>query len=131
MQNILRYFELQNLRADGALTLLLDIEETEFEVPALSLQPFVENAVKYAGTEKLEDGSITLSSARSEKGITVKITDNGLGFDPSSPRSGVGISNATERLLRVSNAAVEINSEKGKGTEISVLFPAPDKGDNT
>lgn len=131
VQNILRYFELQNLRADGALTLLLDIDETEFEVPALSLQPFVENAVKYAGTEKLEDGSITLSSARTEKGITVKITDNGLGFDPSSPRSGVGIRNATERLLRVSNAAVEINSEKGLGTEITVLFPAPDKGDNT
>ena len=62
VQNVLRYFELQNLRADGALTLLIDLEETAFEVPMLSLQPFVENAVKYAETETVEDGHITLSS---------------------------------------------------------------------
>lgn len=124
VQNVLRYFELQNLRTDGALTLLLDLEETAFEVPVLSLQPFVENAVKYAGTERIAGGCITLSSSRTESGILVKITDNGVGFDTSVPPHGVGMRNARERLARVSNATVQIDSAPNAGTQISIVFPA-------
>ncbi len=128
VQNVLRYFELQNLRADGALTLLIDLEETAFEVPMLSLQPFVENAVKYAETETVEDGHITLSSKRTERGILVKISDNGIGFATDEKCGGIGIRNAKERLLRLSNAEVFIKSAIGSGTEISIFFPTEKGG---
>ncbi len=128
VQNVLRYFELQNLRADGALTLLLDLDETAFEVPALSLQPFVENAVKHSGIESAEDGRITLSSKHTKNGILVKITDNGVGFDSDAPHEGVGIRNTAERLSRLSNAEVRIKSAIGSGTEIEILFPAEKQG---
>lgn len=90
----------------------------------LSLQPFVENAVKYAGTERIAGGCITLSSSRTESGILVKITDNGVGFDTSVPPHGVGMRNARERLARVSNATVQIDSAPNAGTQISIVFPA-------
>lgn len=126
VRNILDYFELENLRADGALTLLLDLNETDFSVPLLSLQPFAENAVKHADTRSAIDGYIRLSSERSGNTVTVRITDNGKGFDTSLPARGVGIENARARLENLLKAQVSIGSKIGEGTEITVTIPIGD-----
>lgn len=123
VQNVLNYFDLENLRADGALTLLLDLNERDFSLPELSLQPFVENAVKYADTQSVKDGYIKLSSERTETAVVVTISDNGKGFDPEQPRSGVGIDNSCERLKRLAGADVKIESQPNKGTHVTVTIP--------
>lgn len=123
VRNILNYFDLENLRADGALTLLLDIDERNFKVPELSLQPFVENAVKYADTQSVKDGYIKLSSVRDGDRAVVTIEDNGKGFDTARPRNGVGIDNSRTRLLGQAGAEVKIESRQGEGTKITVIVP--------
>lgn len=127
VQNVLNYFDLENLRADGALTLLLDLNERSFSVPELSLQPFVENAVKYADTQWVKDGYIKLSSERTAGAIVITIADNGKGFDADQPRSGVGIDNSRERLKRLIGADVTIDSQPNKGTIITVTIPVKEK----
>ncbi|MDE6442507.1 MAG: histidine kinase [Clostridia bacterium] len=129
IQNVLNYFDLENLRADGALNLLLDLNERNFSVPSLSLQPFVENAVKYADTQSVKGGHIKISSERIENAVKVEIADNGIGFDVGQPQSGVGIKNSCERFKQLLGAEVEIQSNKGKGTRVTVVIPV--KEDNS
>ena len=123
VQNVLNYFNLENLRADGALTLLLDLNERSFFLPELSIQPFVENAVKYADTQSVKDGCITLSSERTDSAVIVTVADNGKGFDTEQPHDGVGISNSRERLKRLLGADVKIESQPNKGTRVTVIIP--------
>ncbi|MDE6029247.1 MAG: histidine kinase [Clostridiales bacterium] len=123
VQNVLNYFDLENLRADGALTLLLDLNERDFSLPELSLQPFVENAVKYADTQSVKDGYIKLSSEKAENAVIVTIADNGKGFDMAGRHNGVGIDNSCERLKRLAGAEVNIESQTNKGTRVTVTIP--------
>ncbi|MDE6618123.1 MAG: histidine kinase [Clostridiales bacterium] len=127
VQNVLNYFDLENLRADGALTLLLDLNERNFSLPELSLQPFVENAVKYADTQSVKDGYIKLSSEKTENGVIVTIADNGKGFDTTQPHNGVGMDNCRERLKRLVDAEVKIESQPNKGTTVTVTIPIKEK----
>ena len=123
VRNILNYFELENLRAGGNLTLLLDINYSNFKVPVLSLQPLVENAILYAETEKIQDGYIMLYSALENGVVIVKVTDNGKGFDPEHTTYGVGLENTRKRFEEIYGASVSVKSESGKGTEITISIP--------
>lgn len=123
VQNVINYFDLENLRADGALTLLLDVNERDFSVPELSIQPFVENAVKHADIQSVKDGYIKLSGVREENSVVVTIEDNGKGFDVDGNYSGVGMTNAVERLKRSVNADVKIDSKPNAGTRVTITIP--------
>ena len=123
VRNILNYFELENMRADGKLTLLLDVNYSNFNIPVLSLQPLVENAIVHAETEKKKDGYIMVSSALEDNVIIVKVTDNGKGFDAQSAVYGVGLENAKKRFECCSGASVKIKSAIGVGTEITIEIP--------
>ncbi len=125
LKNILNYFELENMRTEDKLTLLLDTDEnTDFQVPILSLQPLIENAIKYAGTEEKEDGYILIESRTSEADITVRIIDNGRGFDVNKiETNSTGISNVTERIRYLVNGTLTVKSEIGKGTTVTITIP--------
>ena len=127
VRNILNYFELENLRAGGNLTLLLDINYSDFNVPVLSLQPLVENAILYAETEKIKDGYIMLYSALEDGVIVIKVTDNGKGFDPANTSDGIGLENTKKRFEGIFGASVNVKSEHGKGTEITISIPLEEK----
>ena len=127
VRNILNYFELENLRAGGSLTLLLDINYTNFNVPVLSLQPLVENAILYAETEKNKDGYIMLYSALEDGVITIRVADNGKGFDTENTDCGVGLQNTKKRFEGMVGATVSVESECGKGTEITISIPLEEK----
>ena len=81
LNNVDTYFRLYNERKDGRLVLNHNIDEYDFLVPPLSVQPLVENAIKYARTEDKEDGAITINSYSDGKYIYVEVVDNGVGFD--------------------------------------------------
>lgn len=122
--NINNYFELENLRLKDKVTLFFDIEYFDFEVPILSLQPLVENAIKYAKTETKENGFIQIVSREEAERIVVMVKDNGVGFDTSDidPNSK-GLANITERFNYSLNAEIEIASEVGEGTTVSIFIP--------
>lgn len=122
VRNVLNYFELENLRADGKLNLMLDLEFTDFKVPVLSLQPLVENAVKHGRLREKRDGYILLTSQKVGAEAVITVSDNGSGFDTEAVRGGVGIENTRKRFALM-NAETEIRSEIGCGTEITVKIP--------
>jgi LytS/YehU family sensor histidine kinase len=126
--NVNNYFSLENLRFEGKLTLLFDIDYTDFSVPVLSLQPLVENAVRYAQTDSKPDGYIQIASAKANGKIILTVKDNGKGFDPASVgKSSTGIKNAAARFAHYLDAEMYVNSAIGAGTEIRIEIPEKKK----
>lgn len=124
LENILNYFELENMRVENALTLLLDIDYMDFSVPILSLQPLIENAVRYAGTEQKEDGYIQLKTQVLGDTVHLCVIDNGRGFDVSSVRpNAAGLKNLKERFRYLLNADVTVKSRIGEGTQVTIIIP--------
>ncbi len=103
------------------------IEETDFRIPALSLQPMVENAVRYGVMQREKGGSILISSYATEDSFIVTVKDDGVGFDISAKkldeRSHIGIANVRSRLKEMCHGTLIITSVPGKGTTAVITIP--------
>ena len=119
------YADLMNLRNDTKIPLIISTGFTEFEIPPLSLQTFIENAFKYAKLTEVPNGQITLSSRRDVNRVLIKISDNGVGFDTTGPDPKIhtGIENAKFRLSYTLGANVIIESEVNRGTDVIISVP--------
>ena len=102
-----------------------EIEATEFVLPALSVQPLVENAIKH-GLMRLETGgTVKIHSYETPTHFCVEVTDDGVGFNMNKgydETKHVGIKNIRERIESMSGGTLAIESEIGKGTKIYVTF---------
>jgi signal transduction histidine kinase len=124
LDSILNYANLENLRLEQKFLLLFDIQYQDFLIPPLSLQPFVENAIKYAKTNEKEDGFIQIRSELREDGfVEVDVEDNGIGFDVDHIKAtSQGLKNARERLRLLLGASLTLVSTPGRGTLCQILF---------
>ena len=122
------YLDLEQLRSGSELTVRYDLETTDFLVPALSLQPLAENAVRH-GIRGKESGTGTVTVSTRERGdcYTVTVEDDGPGFDPQKPpedeRVHIGLENVRERLRRMCGGELRIESTLGQGTRVTMLLP--------
>lgn len=104
----------------------------DFDIPALTLQPIVENAVKH-GVCKLpagEKGIITIRTQKKEDSVEIVVSDNGVGFDmdeydkrEKSYGKHTGIRNVEKRLKVLKKASMNTVSELGKGTTVVIVIP--------
>lgn len=121
------YLWIEKLRFGENLEITYDIQENDFLIPAISVQPIVENAVRHGMMGKEDVCHIRISTRRTEKGIKVEISDDGIGFDPKAQvqdgRSHVGITNVRSRLETMVNGTLDIQSTSGKGTVVMIRIP--------
>jgi hypothetical protein len=94
------YLEVEQVRFGARLRVEEEIEpECEgCAVPALLLQPLVENAVKHGIAGLVDGGSIRLAVRRSGAAVTITVEN---GFDPEMPapsRTGMGLKHVRRRL---------------------------------
>ena len=123
INNISNYVELFLLRKNYKVEVLYDLEDFDFYLPAFSLQPFVENSLKYSQIEKLKNGQLIISSRRINQQIEITIKDNGCGFDINNISStSTGINNCKERLKLLLNAKINIDSKINEGTIVKIVF---------
>lgn len=125
LKAIKNYLELEKLRFGDRLNVEYDIEVDDFNVPPLSLQALIENAVKHGIAAKAEGGNVKLRTRRlSGGGVQVGIKDNGVGFDidgiDSSDKTFEGIRSVRERLRVDLGAEMAITSTPGNGTNIII-----------
>ncbi|WP_141604449.1 hybrid sensor histidine kinase/response regulator [Terrilactibacillus laevilacticus] len=100
-------------------------------IPPLLIQPLVENAVHGIGL-KPEGGKVEVTAYVKDSYYIINIDDNGIGMSEkqlrelaelSDSNKGVGIKNISKRLKYEYGTELEIQSEKGKGTSITVRIP--------
>ena len=122
------YLEIEQLRFGDALQVRYDITCTDFQLPALTLEPLVENAVRHGVRENPEGkGSVSVAALERPDHYEVIVMDNGPGFDPdTAPEDGrkhIGIANVRERLRQVCGGTMEFDSAPGKGTTARIKIP--------
>lgn len=121
------YLSLEKMRFEEHLNIIYDIRERDFKIPALTVQPLVENAVKYGVGKAQNGGNVIISTVRCRDYIEVSVADDGVGYDVNEEkcddRSHIGIENVRDRLWEMSRATLEIESEKNKGTRAIIKIP--------
>ena len=122
------YLELEQTRFEDALRVVYDIPVTDFFLPPLTLEPLVENAVRHGVRMKPNGrGTVTISTRELPDCWEITVLDDGPGFDPSaSPSDGkphIGIENVRQRLERLCDGTLTIQSASGQGTSATIRLP--------
>ena len=108
-------------------------ETLEIPVPSMLLQPLVENSIKHGLEPRIAGGVITLRSRLEHGTLIVEVEDDGVGIAPGRTHSsgvlqgtGIGMKNVRERLevLYGDAALFDITSRPGRGTKVTLAFPA-------
>ena len=107
-----------------------DLRSDDFILPALSIQPLVENAVKH-GLMKLEKGgTIRITTYETSTVYCVEVQDTGVGFDVAAlePRTGhIGLRNIQSRLKSMCGGTLTVESTPGKGTTATITIPKEER----
>jgi hypothetical protein len=93
------YIELESVRLEGRLRVRYDVPDELLgaTMPALLLQPLVENAVRHGVARRGEGGEIVVSARRTESGFEVEIANDLPGSDAPARHAGTGIGLANVR----------------------------------
>lgn len=132
------YIELQLLRHD---TLQYDITASEAAdmdclIPAMTIQPVVENCFIHAFENKNEDISLSVDISVEKENLVIEVTDNGDGMSAKqleevrkklqdNDSSNVGLSNINNRLKLIYGPeyGISIDAEYGLGTIVTITMP--------
>jgi signal transduction histidine kinase len=125
------YLRVERVRLGDKLsfTKVVPTESLTLSIPALTIQPLVENAVKHGISRASRGGAITLSVAVKESHLEVFVADTGVGIAaselPEIFSRGVGLANVNNRLkgLYGEQSGLRIDSREGYGTTLSFVVP--------
>lgn len=120
------YLKLEKLRFGDRLSYEFCVEESvkSVRIPALMVQPLVENAIKHGIAPKIEGGKVEIVAFADGGNCKIRVTDNGVGWqqDSMTKGSGYGLTNIKERLriLYGSRAQFEIFCQDGVEVELTI-----------
>lgn len=125
------YLDLEALRLGKRLQLDWQIEQASLaqSVPALSLQPLVENSIKYAFNPRSQAGTLRISSSLSRVPgkLCLSVEDDGPGCDPAQLEhaTGMGIATIKRRLALeyAKAAAFTVRTSPGQGMQVEIQLP--------
>jgi len=93
------YLEIEQLRyQDLIVTLSVPEDLADAIVPALILQPIVENAVKYGVAGAPPPASIEVTAWAAGDRLILEVIDSGKGKGPTASAGGIGLANVRQRL---------------------------------
>jgi signal transduction histidine kinase len=126
------YLELEQLRLGERLHVEWDLDQDagDHPLPALSLQPLVENSIKHAFNPHSRPGILQISTRREPEtgALSMTVRDTGPGADPAAIATATGLGLRTiERRLQLdygSRAAMRVRTAPGEGFCVSVTIPA-------
>lgn len=131
-ENVRYYLRLERIRYGDKLRVVYDLKEKDFEIPILTLQPIVENAVKHGVGNKKGGGTVTVSTKSDDDNTIVRVKDDGVGISAKSigeiplaygGKSHVGLTNVKKRIEIITGGSLEFFSEEGKGTVVTIKIP--------
>ena len=140
MGHLESYLALERIRFEDRLNVDYKIEADDFCVPALTIQPLVENAIKHGIAKKENGGTVTIHTYRTDEGVVIEVSDDGVGVEFTSiealsekndGRSHIGLKNVKSRVSDMCKGTFEFESVKGQGTIVTILIPNDDGDDLT
>lgn len=125
LRHIQSYLKLEKLRMGDRLNIVYDIQEEDFLLPPLTVQPLVENAVKHGIFYAKNNGTVRIATCKQGSSIVITVSDDGIGFDTEAEtnaddRVSVGLRNVRTRLRKLLHAQMSVESEKNRGTTVTI-----------
>ncbi|MYL34739.1 sensor histidine kinase [Pontibacillus yanchengensis] len=146
LQHVKAYLSIEEARFNDKLHVEMNIDETVLfkQVPPMTLQPIMENAIKHGLKGMKEESEVTIRIHTEMEKVFVSIEDNGWGMEEnrleelltesveSQEGTGIGLVNVNQRLTLIygQEASLKIDSRIGEGTKVSFQLPLyDDEGD--
>lgn len=127
VEHVNAYLNIELARFAERLQVKIDIppELLGLQLPAFSLQPIVENAIKHGISQMLEPGCITIRAERSDGLLTVTVEDSAGLYQPQPDSDGLGMNLVNRRIkLRYGEAyGVQVTSERERFTRVAITLP--------
>ena len=118
------YLELEHLRLADRLRTTIDVRGNAETIllPALTLQPLVENSVKYAIAPRAAGGTIGITATVNEGSCRIVIRDDGAGLTGRVSESGHGLQSVRERLELMFGERCSFELRDHNGVEIVIML---------
>jgi signal transduction histidine kinase len=107
------------LEMDGDLDALPDRHRT---CVYRAVQEALTNCVRHASAQTIQ---VTVSA--DPACLRVRIADDGVGFDPTRPRHGLGLRGLEERVREL-DGSMNVTGGRGQGTTLQIRLPMPAHG---
>ncbi len=136
LSNTRAYLEIQSMLHDGNFDYEIEAQTEILQCESLNLilQPLVENAIHHGIEEKTDRrGKITVRGWKEDNCVWFMVEDNGVGMEQevadkilTMESKGYGVRNVNERirLCYGEKYAMKVESVVGKGTKMTIHFPA-------
>ncbi|MBP6211393.1 MAG: histidine kinase [Pyrinomonadaceae bacterium] len=138
MRLIESYLEIERARFEEKLSVSVDVADDlkQIRVPALILQPLVENAVKHGVSENKKGGTVRITATKTRStghdALKLSVWDSGSGGQPkpADKNGGVGLRNVRERLASYygDEATLTFVHANGSGTTVDIELPLEPRG---
>jgi two-component system LytT family sensor kinase len=134
LAHVERYLRLEQARFRDKLHVVVDVapETRDAVVPAMSLQPLVENAVRHGVEQRAGTGRVQITGRPAGDDVELRVIDDGRGIEPervplvlAGAGGGIGLSNVDGRLRATfgERYALQIDSRPGAGTTAIMRVP--------
>jgi len=130
------YLYIEKERFEGRIRVVWEVDENlELQVPPLSVQPLVENAVRHGILRRSEGGTVWIRIRDSEDGMEISVEDDGIGLESdklsralqgsesNGHPTGVGLANINRRLMQMYGKGLLVRSRPGEGASVSFVVP--------
>lgn len=127
IEHVDAYLQIELARFSGHLNVRMAVPDELMEVrlPAFTLQPIVENAIKYGISQLLEPGQVCIGAAREGSDLCLWVEDNAGLYQPKETCDGLGM-NLVDRRIKIrygEGYGVQVACEPDLHTRVMIRLP--------
>ena len=127
IRHVQLYVSLEKLRFENELQVEMDLQETDFGIPPLTVQMLVENAIKHGVSKKTGGGTVKVKTFIEGDNYVITVEDNGVGFNAQDwdklSTEHIGLRSVRDRLKEMVNGEMKVESRPNVGTWITLYIP--------
>jgi two-component system LytT family sensor kinase len=127
LEHVNAYLQIEKARFQSRLQVRLFVPDSlaHHQLPAFTLQPIVENAIKHGTSQHLGVGEITIQASQHDRYLQLDIEDNAGLYQPTTNASGLGM-NLVDKRLRArfgDDCGITVTCEPERFTRITLRLP--------
>jgi two-component system LytT family sensor kinase len=127
LDHVCSYLYIEEARFGERLSVSVDVDPSllHLRLPAFTLQPLIENAIKHGISKIIEDGEIKLRATRMDSGAEIVICDNAGICDGHVQSDGLGLQIVDKRIKNLygTSYGVVLSCVPGEVTRVTVTLP--------
>ncbi|MCE0800609.1 sensor histidine kinase [Buttiauxella sp. A2-C1_F] len=127
IEHVNAYLQIEQARFQSRLRVQLNIPQSlsQVQLPAFTLQPIVENAIKHGTSQLLGVGEVTVNACQNGDYLQLSIEDNAGLYQEKNTSSGLGMSLVDKRLRARygDDCGIKVDYESDRFTRITLRLP--------